>query len=62
MTAQLIPQSYCGHMNVVGDCSVFGAALYDNQPVYLDIAGPATSVEAVWAKLAQGKCAVRRHK
>ena len=42
-------------MNVVGDCFVFGAALHDNHPVYLDIAGPATSVEAVWAKLAQGK-------
>jgi hypothetical protein len=55
MTTQLIPQNYCGRMNVVGDCFVFGAALHDNQPVYLDIAGPATSVEAVWAKLAQGK-------
>jgi hypothetical protein len=42
-------------MNVVGDCFVFGAALHDNRPVYLDIAGPATSVEAVWAKLSQGK-------
>jgi hypothetical protein len=55
MTAQPIPQSYVGRMNVVGDCFVFGAALHDNQPVYLDIAGPATSVEAVWAKLAQGR-------
>ena len=55
MTSQLIPQSYVGRMNVVGDCFVFGAALHDNYPVYLDIAGPATSVEAVWAKLAQGK-------
>ncbi len=55
MTTQLIPQSCIGRMNVVGDCFVFGAALHDNQPVYLDIAGPATSVEAVWAKLAQGK-------
>jgi hypothetical protein len=55
MTSQLIPQQYVGRMNVVGDCFVFGAALHDNQPVYLDIAGPATSVEAVWAKLAQGK-------
>lgn len=55
MTLQLIPQQYVGRMNVVGDCFVFGAALHDNQPVYLDIAGPATSVEAVWAKLAQGK-------
>ncbi len=55
MTTQHIPQSYVGRMNVVGDCFVFGAALHDNHPVYLDIAGPATSVEAVWAKLAQGK-------
>lgn len=55
MTTQLIPQNYCGRMNVVGDCFVFGAALHNNQPVYLDIAGPATSVEAVWAKLVQGK-------
>ncbi len=55
MTTQLIAQHYVGRMNVVGDCFVFGAALHDNQPVYLDIAGPATSVEAVWAKLAQGK-------
>lgn len=55
MTTQLIPQEYVGRMNVVGDCFVFGAALHDNHPVYLDIAGPATSVEAVWAKLAQGK-------
>ena len=50
-----ITQAVVGRMNVVGDCFVFGAALYDNQPVYLDMAGPATSVEAVWAKLAQGK-------
>lgn len=55
MTDVLIPQQYVGRMNVVGDCFVFGAALHDNRPVYLDIAGPATSVEAVWAKLAQGK-------
>ncbi|HML20973.1 MAG TPA: hypothetical protein PKD09_04950 [Aggregatilinea sp.] len=55
MTTHLIPQQYCGRMNVVGDCFVFGAALHDNRPVYLDIAGPATSVEAVWARLAQGK-------
>ncbi len=55
MTTHLIPQAVVGRMNVVGDCFVFGAALHDNHPVYLDIAGPATSVEAVWAKLAQGK-------
>jgi hypothetical protein len=55
VTNFLIPQQYCGRMNVVGDCFVFGAALHDNRPVYLDIAGPATSVESVWARLAQGK-------
>jgi hypothetical protein len=55
MTNFLIPQQYVGRMNVVGDCFVFGAALHDNRPVYLDIAGPATSVESVWARLAQGK-------
>ncbi len=55
MITSLIPQQYVGRMNVVGDCFVFGAALHDNRPVYLDIAGPATSVEAVWAKLSQGK-------
>ena len=55
MTTHHIPQAYVGRMNVVGDCFVFGAALHDNRPVYLDIAGPATSVEAVWARLAQGK-------
>ena len=55
MTAQVISQQCVGRMNVVGDCFVFGAALHDNRPVYLDIAGPATSVEAVWARLAQGK-------
>jgi len=48
-------QQYCGRMNVVGDCFVFGAALHDKHPIYLGIAGPATSVEAVWARLAQGK-------
>ena len=45
MTSQLIPQQYVGRMNVVGDCFVFGAALHDNQPVYLDIAGPARARE-----------------
>ncbi len=55
MITHVIPQQYVGRMNVVGDCFVFGAALHDNRPVYLDIAGPATSVEAVWAKLSQGK-------
>ena len=55
MTTHHILQAYLGRINVVGDCFVFGAALHDNQPVYLDVAGPATSVEAAWAKLTQGK-------
>lgn len=51
----MIVQAYIGQLNVVGECFAFGAALDGGQLVYLDIAGPATSVEAVWAKLAQGK-------
>ena len=55
MTYLDIPRAYVGRVNVVGDCYVFGAALQGVEPVYLDVAGPATSVEALWAKLAQGK-------
>ena len=55
MTHLHIPRAYVGRVNVVGDCYVFGAALHGVAPVYLDVAGPATSVEAVWAKLSQGK-------
>lgn len=51
----MIAQAYIGQLNVVGECFAFGAALDGQQLVYLDVAGPATSVEAVWAKLAQGK-------
>ncbi len=57
----LIPQSYIGRVNVVGDCYCFGVVLdrrpptYRNIPIYISVAGPATSVEALWAKLAQGK-------
>lgn len=51
----MIAQAYIGQLNVVGECFAFGAALDGGQLVYLDVAGPATSVEAVWAKLAQGK-------
>jgi hypothetical protein len=56
-----IPQSYIGRVNVVGDCYCFGVVVdrrpptYKNIPIYISVAGPATSVEALWAKLSQGK-------
>ncbi|GIK64326.1 MAG: hypothetical protein BroJett018_21200 [Chloroflexota bacterium] len=51
----MITQTYVGQITVVGECFCYGCALDGQQLVYLDVAGPATSVEAVWAKLAQGK-------
>ncbi len=51
----LIAQSFVGQITVVGECFCYGCALDGQQLVYLDVAGPATSVEAVWAKLAQAK-------
>ena len=60
----MIEQTYVGQISVVGECFCFGAALEGGVPAqsgggqqltYLDLAGPATSVEAVWAKLAQSK-------
>jgi hypothetical protein len=56
-----IPQSYIGRVNVVGDCYCMGVVVdrrppsYKNIPVYISVVGPATSVEALWAKLSQGK-------
>ena len=56
-----IPQSYIGRVNVVGDCYCFGVVVdrrpptYKSIPIYISVAGPATSVEALWAKLSQGK-------
>ncbi len=56
-----IPLKYIGHVSIVGDCFCFGLAVeytletHGFYPVYLNIAGAATSVEAVWARLAQGK-------
>jgi hypothetical protein len=56
-----IPQSYIGRVNVVGDCYCFGAVVdrcppsYKSIPIYISVAGPATSVEALWAKLSQGR-------
>src|SRR5450432_1835406 len=56
-----IPHSYIGRVNVVGDCYCMGVVVdrrppsYKNIPIYISVAGPATSVEALWAKLSQGK-------
>ncbi|CAG1007717.1 hypothetical protein ANRL4_03787 [Anaerolineae bacterium] len=56
-----LPLRYLGHVSVVGDCFCFGLAVeytpetYRAYPVYLNLCGAATSVEAAWAKLAQGK-------
>ena len=55
MTESMIAQTCVGQISVVGECFCFGVALDKAQLVYLDLAGPATSVEAVWAKLAQSK-------
>jgi hypothetical protein len=48
-------QAYIGQITVVGECFCYRLALDGQQLAYLDVAGPATSVEAVWAKLGQGK-------
>jgi len=56
-----LPLRYLGHVSVVGDCFCFGLAVeytpetHRAYPVYLNLCGAATSVEAAWAKLAQGK-------
>jgi hypothetical protein len=58
---ETIKRAYVGQVSVVGTAYCFGAAVHLDQethkavPVYLDIAGPATSVEAAWARLVQGK-------
>ncbi len=52
---QTIQQPYVGLVTVVGECFCYGAALDGEQLVYLDVAGPATSVEAAWAKIVGGK-------
>ena len=56
-----IKRAYVGQVSVIGTAYCFGAAVHLDPdtpkavPVYLDIAGPATSVEGAWARLAQGK-------
>lgn len=62
-----IPQDYVGLVNVVGDCHCFGLVqhlkvpTYKYVPVFVNVTGAASSVEALWAKLAQGKeaCIIR---
>jgi hypothetical protein len=51
-----IPQNPVGLANVTGECHCFGLSVVgEATPVYIDLAGPATAVEAAWARLAQGK-------
>lgn len=59
-----MPQEYVGLVNVVGDCHCFGliahlkAPSHQRVPVFVNVTGAASSVEALWAKLAQGKSAL----
>src|SRR5581483_5549332 len=56
-----VPQQYVGDINVVGSCYCYGVAVdrrgpsYRALPIYLSVVGPGTSVDALWAKLVQGK-------
>lgn len=56
-----LPLKHIGNVNIVGDCFCFGLAVeytpetHRAYPVYLNIAGAATSVEGAWARLVQGK-------
>jgi hypothetical protein len=56
-----LPLKHIGNVNIVGDCFCFGLAVeytpetYRVYPIYLNLAGAATSVEGAWARLAQGK-------
>ncbi len=56
-----LPLKHIGNVNIVGDCFCFGLAVeytpetYRAYPIYLNLAGAATSVEGAWARLAQGK-------
>jgi hypothetical protein len=58
---QTIPHAYIGRVNVVGDCYCMGVVVdrrlpsFKNIPIYVSVVGPSTSVEALWAKLSQGK-------
>jgi hypothetical protein len=54
--SQEIARNYVGKINVVGDALVYGLALRPGtarQVVYLDMVGPRSSVDAVWARLSR---------
>lgn len=56
-----LPIQYVGDVNILGDCFCFGLAIdhtaetHKAYPLYLNLAGAASSVEGAWARLAQGK-------
>jgi hypothetical protein len=50
-----MPTQYVGRVAVAGECMVFGLAIHNSHPIYLNLVGAGSAVEAVWARLAQGK-------
>src|SRR5262245_6578404 len=56
-----LPLKHIGNVSILGDCFCFGLAVeyttdtHRAYPIYLNIAGAATSVEGAWARLVQGK-------
>jgi hypothetical protein len=51
-----LPQTYIGQIgSAVGTVFAFGAATWEHQPVYLDVAGGNAAVQSVWARLADGQ-------
>jgi len=52
-------QSYVGQVNVAGDCYCFGATVHLKAGkailAFLSVTGASSSVEALWARMAQGK-------
>jgi hypothetical protein len=49
-------QTYIGQIgSAVGTVFAFGAATWEHQPVYVDIAGGNAAVQSVWARLADGQ-------
>jgi hypothetical protein len=51
-----LPQTYIGQIgSAVGTVFAFGAATWEHQPVYVDIAGGNAAVQSVWARLADGQ-------
>jgi hypothetical protein len=51
-----LPQTYIGQIgSAVGTVFAFGAATWEHQPIYLDLAGGNAAVQSVWARLADGQ-------